>query len=74
VGFAALSKHLEEHSGSSGYFLETAHPAKFSEVVGKLTGVKMASPIMPQPGVLRTAISMVPDTARLREFLLDTSR
>lgn len=74
VGFAALSKHLEEHSGSSGYFLETAHPAKFSEVVGKLTGVNMASPIMPQPGVLRTAISMVPDTARLREFLLDTSR
>lgn len=75
VGFAALSKHLEEHSGSSGYFLETAHPAKFSEVVERLTGVSnTAGPIMPQAGVLRTAISMVPDAERLREFLLDTSR
>jgi threonine synthase len=29
VGFAALQHYLEQYKDAGGYFLETAHPAKF---------------------------------------------
>ena len=33
VGYAALDRYLQEHPGGKGFFLETAHPVKFSNVV-----------------------------------------
>ncbi|HVF46826.1 MAG TPA: threonine synthase [Pyrinomonadaceae bacterium] len=32
VGFRALAEHLEQYPGTSGIFLETAHPVKFDSV------------------------------------------
>jgi threonine synthase len=33
VGYAALEQYLQNHPGEKGFFLETAHPVKFSDVV-----------------------------------------
>lgn len=33
VGFLALERYLEEHSDKKGFFLETAHPSKFYDVI-----------------------------------------
>ncbi len=41
-GYAALKEGLKE--GETGIFLETAHPAKFKEIVEKITGTKIEMP------------------------------
>lgn len=33
VGFLAIEKYLNEHPAKKGYFLETAHPSKFYDVI-----------------------------------------
>lgn len=33
VGYKALQQYLQEHPGNKGFFLETAHPVKFYDVV-----------------------------------------
>lgn len=33
VGFIALERYLNEHSNQKGFFLETAHPSKFYDVI-----------------------------------------
>lgn len=33
VGFLALERYLNEHPGKKGFFLETAHPSKFYDVI-----------------------------------------
>jgi threonine synthase len=33
VGFLAIEKYLNEHQAKKGYFLETAHPSKFYDVI-----------------------------------------
>ncbi|MBN9349626.1 MAG: threonine synthase [Chitinophagaceae bacterium] len=38
VGYLALKKYLESHPGSKGIFLETAHPAKFSNIIQPIIG------------------------------------
>ncbi len=40
VGFLALKRYLQDHPGDSGFFLETAHPVKFHDVVEEITGKK----------------------------------
>ena len=35
IGFRALSEYLAQHPNHTGFFLETAHPAKFSETVSE---------------------------------------
>jgi threonine synthase len=36
IGYLALKKHMVEFDNAVGIFLETAHPAKFNEVVEKV--------------------------------------
>ncbi|HSF45691.1 MAG TPA: hypothetical protein VLA58_06750, partial [Chitinophagaceae bacterium] len=38
VGYAALEKYIEQHPGTKGMILETAHPVKFPASVEKLIG------------------------------------
>jgi threonine synthase len=33
VGFLALERYLNEHPDNKGFFLETAHPSKFYDVI-----------------------------------------
>lgn len=44
VGFLALQKYMSGNPGLQGVFLETAHPAKFLEVVEEITGAKVVLP------------------------------
>jgi threonine synthase len=39
VGFLGIEKYLASNPGIKGIFLETAHPAKFLDVVKESTGV-----------------------------------
>ncbi|HRP44741.1 MAG TPA: threonine synthase [Ginsengibacter sp.] len=44
VGYLALKAHLENNNGEAGIFLETAHPAKFSETVQPVVSQKIQAP------------------------------
>jgi threonine synthase len=44
IASLGMDRYLDEHAGSSGIFVETAHPAKFSEIVEPLIGTKLILP------------------------------
>ncbi|MDR1673517.1 MAG: threonine synthase [Bacteroidales bacterium] len=44
VGYKALDNYLGKHPDNCGFFIETAHPAKFTEVVEAATGTKIPLP------------------------------
>lgn len=44
VGLLGLKRYLKEHPGAAGYFLETAHPVKFYDVVEEITGQHVEIP------------------------------
>lgn len=44
VGYLALEQYLDKEPGSTGIFLETAHPVKFPEAVERITGKPVAMP------------------------------
>ena len=46
VGFASLEQYLNEHPSQKGFFLETAHPVKFSDVVEEVIGKPLEIPAL----------------------------
>jgi len=44
VGYRALKACLDGHSSKTGFFIETAHPAKFTETVENVIGKKITLP------------------------------
>lgn len=44
VGFIALQEYLNAHPGKKGFFLETAHPAKFYDVIEPVINEKVSIP------------------------------
>ena len=44
VGWLALHRYLDEHPGSKGFFLETAHPVKFYDTVEPIIGQQIPLP------------------------------
>jgi threonine synthase len=48
VGFLGLREYMQKHPESIGIFLETAHPAKFKEVVDETLGtaIEIPAPLM----------------------------
>ena len=71
VGFYALEKHLENHAGKKGFFLETAHPIKFDSVE-KIIGTHGATPASVEELYNREKKSIEIDVnyEDLRKFLL----
>ncbi len=71
VGYRCLEDYLEEHSGSSGIFLETAHPVKFDSV-NEIIGT--TGPVPPAISVLHSrekhSIEMNVDYDGLRDVLV----
>ena len=69
-GYRALREMLAEDE--VGFFLETAHPAKFLNTVEEVIGEKVAIPEKLQHFMRGTkeSIMMKPDFAALKEFLL----
>lgn len=72
VGFLALERYLTAHPGQSGYFLETAHPVKFYDVVEPITGKKIGLPDPVKALLTRNKQStpMAASYSELKAFLL----
>jgi threonine synthase len=68
VGWLALNRWLDEHPGSKGIFLETAHPVKFPDALDQR---KIAIPASVQEIMSRKKMSTVmkPHYADLRDYL-----
>ena len=66
-----LDRYLDEHPGTSGIFVETAHPAKFSETVEPLTGNPLAMPpsLAGSRAGSKEALIMKPEYEYLEEYL-----
>ena len=70
-GYQALKDGLRE--GEVGFFLETAHPAKFKQVVDGICGVDVAIPQRLQAFMNGTkqSVAMTRDFAAFKKFLLE---
>ena len=73
VASLGLNRYLEEHPGTSGIFVATAHPAKFTGVVVPLTGTKVE---MPESLInfltgRKVSVKMMAGPGNLEEYLND---
>lgn len=71
VAYQGLKKYLETHRGT-GIFLETAHPAKFGEVVKQATGIEVEIPLSLRESLEREKV-FVPmgiDYKEFKEYLM----
>ena len=71
TGYQALADHIKNKENCRGFFIETAHPAKFAEIVEGVIGWKI-----PVPDSLRLAMEKKPvkttisaDYEELRDYL-----
>jgi threonine synthase len=71
VALASLEKYLADHNAESGFFLETAHPVKFNEVVENATGKVVDFPEAMKPLLRLEKKSIVIDAhyEELKAFL-----
>jgi threonine synthase len=72
VGYLALEKYLQQHPDQKGFFIETAHPVKFYDVVEPVIEEKIPLPasvaeIMDKEKI---AVKIKADYNLLKEFLL----
>ncbi|MEO8854185.1 MAG: threonine synthase [Ginsengibacter sp.] len=72
VAFYALNEYLNNHPESTGYFLETAHPVKFYDVVEPLIEKKIPVPesVINILDKEKLSVKMKPSFNLLREYLL----
>jgi len=72
TGYRALKTCLDQYPSAAGFFIETAHPAKFTEIVESIIGKEIALP----PNIARFAAGIkqtieLPATFNaLKEFLV----
>jgi threonine synthase len=73
VGFLALERYLQEHAGLKGFFVETAHPAKFPDVVEPVIAHKIPLPagVEALAGKFKVATKMGVDFSFLKNYLLN---
>lgn len=72
VGYLALQRYLQQHTGDAGMFLETAHPVKFYDVVEPVIGetVPVPAAIEEQLKLTKQSSLIAPEYAALKESLL----
>ncbi|MBX3242723.1 MAG: threonine synthase [Chitinophagaceae bacterium] len=72
VAYLALQRYLDEHPQQKGFFVETAHPVKFYDVVEPVINEKVAIPES-IAGILnlpKRSTEMEPVYTKLKEYLL----
>jgi threonine synthase len=71
VASMGLDFYLNKHPGSTGIFVETAHPAKFSDIVEPVIGTKLAMPenLKGLRERKKEALLMKPGYTHLEEYL-----
>ena len=72
VGYGALKKYVQQHPGTGGIFLETAHPVKFYDVVEPVIRQKV-----PMPAVVNDLLKLKKQSIKMdvkyedfRDYLL----
>jgi threonine synthase len=72
VGYLALQRYLQQHTGEKGMFLETAHPVKFYDVVEPVIGETVPVPavIEEQLKLTKQSSLIAPDYTALKDTLL----
>ena len=72
VGWLALHRWLEKHPEQEGFFLETAHPVKFSDTVERFTGHSVQIPASVQEllGKKKTSEKISMDYLPFRNYLI----
>src|SRR5688572_11626913 len=72
VGYLALQRYLQQHTGDKGMFLETAHPVKFYDVVEPVINetVPVPAAIEEQLKLTKKSSLIGPEYAALKETLL----
>jgi threonine synthase len=73
VGYIALKKYLQNNTGKQGFFLETAHPVKFYDVVEPVIKKQIEQPLAIQLLLNKPnkSVKMKSDSKELKRFLLD---
>lgn len=76
VAYRALRRYLDQHADQQGFFLATAHPVKFPDVVEEITGqpVPLPEAVRHLQGRAKQAVSLAVDYPALRDFLLQQGR
>ncbi|HEV7621979.1 MAG TPA: threonine synthase, partial [Flavisolibacter sp.] len=71
VAYISLKEYLSNHPTQLGYFLETAHPVKFYDVVEPVINSKIEIPdaVKKLFSKKKTSVKMKPEYALLKEFL-----
>jgi threonine synthase len=72
VGLFSLQQYLLQHPGAKGFFLETAHPVKFYDVIEPILNTKLEIPVSVK-GLMQLPAHksrMDADDDELKEFLL----
>jgi threonine synthase len=71
VSYACLKKYLADQPGQKGFFVETAHPVKFYDVVEPIIADKVPMPAEVEKIITldKRAEKMMPDYFPLKEFL-----
>ena len=72
TGYQALADHILELPSDTGFFIETAHPAKFADIVEEVIGKKITIPESLQEAMKKTPvkITLSADYKDLRDYLL----
>ncbi len=73
VGFASLEKYLSENPQHKGFFLETAHPVKFSDVVEEVIGKPLEIPSSMQHllQLEKKSVFLKADYDELKSYLME---
>jgi threonine synthase len=72
TGYQALADHTQKLSETMGFFIETAHPAKFADIVEDVIGEKISIPQSLQEAMHKTPVKITisSDYKDLRDYLL----
>ncbi|MEO8109777.1 MAG: threonine synthase [Ginsengibacter sp.] len=72
VGYAALRNYLQQHPGNKGYFLETAHPVKFYDVVEPIIQQQVPLPVAVKDllKLEKKSVKVKAEYEQLKEYLL----
>jgi threonine synthase len=72
VGYLALERYLNEHPGQKGFFVETAHPVKFYDVVEPLIDepIPLPAPVAEIINRKKEAIQIDARYEMLKEYLI----
>lgn len=73
VGYLGLKAYLKDHPAQAGVFLETAHPAKFGDVVEPIINepINMPDRLKAYAGGKKVAIEIQPHLGNLKKVLED---